>query len=379
MSIQKATGTSPWKYRAAIVALCACAVSLRAQSTLQDKPVPSQSDATQRLQERVTQLESEVSELSALVKQLQPSSPVPAADRQSAVVTESVQGQAPAQAVTTAEDAKTLNFFHGTTINVGLDTYYAYNFNHPIGRVNLLRAYDVLSNNFNLSQASVILDHPPDIAAGHRWGGRLDLQFGQATDTLQGNPSNEPRPDIYRNIFQAYGTYIVPVGKGLNVDFGKWGSSLGIEGNYTKDQMNYSRSYWFNFLPFYHMGARLNYKLNDKIALNYWITNGTQQTEPFNGFKDQLFGLNIQPHKNVAWTVNYYLGQEHPDVQFLPNYTGTNLPTAQGIPFEPIPNPPSGKLHIFDSYLTWQASPKLTLGWEGDYVIERLLTTSSDR
>src|SRR5450631_2591188 len=107
MSIQKATGTSPWKYRAAIVALCACAVSLRAQSTLQDKPVPSQLDATQKLQERVTQLESEVSELSALMKQLQPSSPVPAADRQSAVVHESVQGQAPAQAVTTAEDEKT--------------------------------------------------------------------------------------------------------------------------------------------------------------------------------------------------------------------------------------------------------------------------------
>jgi hypothetical protein len=121
MSIQKATGKSPWKYRAAIVALCACAVSLHAQSTLQDKPVPSQSDATQKLQERVTQLESEVSELSALVKQLQPSGPVPAADQQSAVVHESVQGQAPAQAVTTAEDEKTLDFFHGTTINVGLD------------------------------------------------------------------------------------------------------------------------------------------------------------------------------------------------------------------------------------------------------------------
>src|ERR1022692_785397 len=230
MIIQKVRGKSPWRYRGAIIALCACAVSLRAQSTPQDKPVPSQSEATQKLQERVTQLESEVSELSALVKQLQPSSPVPAADRQSAVVHERVQSQAPAQPVTTAEDEKTLDFFHGTTNNVGLDTYYAYNFNHPIGRVNLLRAYDVLSNNFNLSQASVILDHPPDVAAGRRWGGRLDLQFGQATDTLQGNPSNEPRPDIYRNIFQAYGTYIVPVGKGLNVDFGKWGSSLGVEG-----------------------------------------------------------------------------------------------------------------------------------------------------
>ena len=171
-----------------------------------------------------------------------------------------------------------LDFLRDTTINIGLDGYYAYNFNAPIGRVNLLRAYDVLSNSFSLNQASVIFDHPPDVADGRRFGGRLDLQFGQATDTLQGNPSNEPRPDIYRNIFQAYGTYIVPVGRGLNVDFGKWASSLGIEGNYTKDQMNYSRSYWFNFLPFYHMGFRTSYPVNDHLALNYWLINGNESS-----------------------------------------------------------------------------------------------------
>jgi hypothetical protein len=141
--------------------------------------------------------------------------------------------------------------------------------------------------------------------------------------------------------------------------------------------MNYSRSYLFQFLPFYHTGVRLNYKLNDAIGLNYWVTNGTQQTEPFNNFKDQFFGLNLQPHKNVAWTVNYYLGQEHPDVQYFLNATIPDLPTQQGTPFLPIPNAPKGKLHIFDTYMTWQASPNLTVALEGDYVIERLLTTSA--
>ena len=94
------------------------------------------------------------------------------------------------------QDRDALDFLRDTTINVGIDTYYGYNFNNPVGRVNLLRAYDVLSNEFSLNQASVIFDHPPDVDAGRRWGGRFDLQFGQATDTLQGNPSNEPRPAI---------------------------------------------------------------------------------------------------------------------------------------------------------------------------------------
>ena len=54
-----------------------------------------------------------------------------------------------------------------------------------------------------------------------------------------------------------------------------------------------------------------------------------------------------------------------------------NLPTIQGMPFEPIPNPPTGKLNILDTYATWNATSKLTFAVEGDYVIERLYTYSS--
>jgi hypothetical protein len=268
------------------------------------------------------------------------------------------------------------NFLSGTSVNFLFDGYYGYNFNNPIGRTNLLRAYDVSSNAFSLNQADVVVENAPDPANGKRWGLRLDLQFGQATATLQGNPANEPRPEIYRNIFQAYGTYVIPVGRGLTVDFGKFSSSLGFENNYTQDQINYSRSFWFDFLPFYHMGVRMNYQLNSVVGLNYWVVNGTQQVEPFNGFKDQYFGLALQPRKNVSWNVNYYLGQEHPDVVYLPGST-LPLPEQQGTPFEPIVNAPKGKLNIFDSYASWQASSKLTFALEGDYVIERLFTSSA--
>jgi hypothetical protein len=272
-------------------------------------------------------------------------------------------------------DRGVLDFLKGTTTNVSLDAYYAYNFNHPVGRVNLLRSYDVLSNAFSLNQASVVFEHAPDVETGKRFGLRLDLQFGQATATLQGNPANEPRPEIYRNIFQAYGTYVVPLGRGLTVDFGKWGSSLGIEGNYSKDQINYSRAYWFNFLPFYHMGIRATYPVNSKLALNYWMVNGTQQTEPVNGYKDQLFGFTATPRKTVTWTVNYYRGQEHPDVRQIPN--GGPIPVQPGLNFVAIRPAPDGRLHIFDSYVNWQATPRLTLAGEGDYVIQRLWRNAS--
>jgi hypothetical protein len=256
----------------------------------------------------------------------------------------------------------------GATLNYTFDGYYEYNFNDPTGRVNDLRAYDVLSNVFSINQADFIFDLDPDLAAQRRYGFRVDLQFGQATETLQGNPANETRPEIYRNIFQAYGSYIVPVGRGVQVDVGKWASSLGIEGNYTKDQQDYSRSFYFYFLPFYHAGARASYPITNKLTANYWIVNGTNQSEPTNGYKDEMFGYVLQPAKALSWTMNYYLGQEHPDTVPADNCV---VPVQPGLCLAPISPAPNGKLDIVDSYATWQARPKLTFSLEGDYVIER--------
>ena len=342
---------------------------------------PANASTSEGLQQRVGQLEGEVAELKRMVKQLQSNSQA-ANGAQDPPNAQSASGAPPQsaslsteQSTLTPQDRKTLDFLRDTTINIALDGYYEYNFNAPIGRVNLLRAYDVLSNSFSLNQADVIFERLPDVADGRRFGGRLDLQFGQATDTLQGNPANEPRPDIYRNIFQAYGTYVVPIGRGVNIDFGKFASSIGMEGNYTKDQMNYSRSFWFDFLPFYHMGFRTSYAVNDKFALNYWLINGTNQVEPTNSFKDELFGWTATPSKTISWTMNYYLGQEHPDRISVADTSP--IPVQPGLSFAPINPAPNGRLHIFDSYVSWQTTPKLTLALEGDYVIERLWRNSA--
>ena len=124
------------------------------------------------------------------------------------------------------------------------------------------------------------------------------------------------------------------------------------------------------------MGVRAAYKVNDAVTFNYWIDNGTQQTEAFKGFKDQLFGFVLQPRKTISWTMNYYLGQEHPDVIYFPYSNPPGLPAIQGSAFQPILDPPKGKTHIFDSYVTWNPN-RWTLALEGDDVIERRLTTSA--
>jgi hypothetical protein len=312
------------------------------------------------LQQRVDRLEKEVADLKAMVLALQSASSQPSLAPLAA--TPNVAAVSEKAAAPEAEDLE-----KGTTLSVDLDTYYQYNLNRPVGGVNLLRAYDVLSNSFNLSQAGVILERPADLERGRRVGGRLDLQFGQATETLQGNPANEPRPNVYRNIFQAYGTFL-PTSK-LSIDFGKW-ASFGVEGNYTKDQINYSRSFYFYFLPFYHFGLRTNYQITDRFSVNYWLVNGTNQSEATNSYKDEAFGFTAKPSHNVNWTTTYYLGQENPDrIAVAPT---SPIPVQPGLSFEAITPAPDGRLHIFDTYATWQATSKLLFATEDAWTINRI-------
>ncbi len=271
-----------------------------------------------------------------------------------------------------ADDRGALDFFRETTVNVMIDGYYGYNFNRPLGRVNLLRAYDVLSDSFSLNQAAVVIEQAPNVEAGRRFGARLDLQYGQATETVQGSAANELRPQVYRNVWQAYGTYVAPVGAGLTLDFGKFAGSLGYETNYTKDNFNYSRAYWFNFLPFYHFGLRARYPVNDELTVMYYLVNGAQQAEDFNRFKSQHVALILAPTKRVNWQVNYYAGREQRDVVGNLNPTFPALPTQPGLPTAVIRPEPRGRFHVLDSYATWLVTDKLTLAGEGDYVINRV-------
>jgi len=218
--------------------------------------------------------------------------------------------------------------------------------------VNLFRAYDTRANTFSIQQAAIVLESAPDRERGRSIGLRLDLQFGQATETLQGSPANEPRPDAYRNLWQAYGSYVFPGSHAVRMDFGKFGSSLGIETNYAKDNPNFSRALLFAFLPFYHNGLRLQIPVTDKVSLSYMLTNGIQQTEDFNNFKSNQFMAVITPVKSVSWTVNYYTGQEQPD--------------------HGAPDGPNGWFHVFDTYVTYAPTANVSLAADVNHTVNQV-------
>lgn len=361
--------------------LAVLVITCTSPTVLAQSLAPSNPDDAAEIRELRKQLEVVSSRLAALeARSLSASAEAPAITRP--VKSEMVLSSAspvsivpavipPTSTQPAAVSTSEASVLRGTTFGFGVDGYYGYNFNAPVGRVNLLRAYDVTSNSFNLNQVGLIVEHLP--TAEERFGGRFDLQFGQATEALQGSSVNEQRPQVWRNLFQAYGSYLAPIGSGLQIDFGKFSSSLGNEGNYTKDQITYSRAYSFNFLPFYHMGLRTNYNVNPKLNFTYWLVNGANDTEDLNGFKSQAFLFNIKPATTFSWNVNYYFGQEARDVQPTLNPGFPSGPTQPGLPTSNISPAPSGREHILDTYATWNATPKLTLVGEADYVLNRTL------
>ena len=248
----------------------------------------------------------------------------------------------------TASTQQDPNPWRNVKVGATLEGYYQYNWNRPPDRTLVLRAYDTRSNTFGIQQAALVVDAAP-VDTSRRYGLRLDLQFGQATETVQGSPANEPRPDVYRNVWQVYGSYLFPVGaKGLQADFGKFASMLGYETNYAKDNQAFSRAYLFNFLPFYHSGLRLTLPVNDKVSVLYMLTNGIQQTEEFNDFKSNHVAAILKPTSMVTWTVNYYFGQEQSD--------GGE------------PGGPDGFFRVFDTYVTVTPTAALSLGVDANDV-----------
>src|ERR1700730_10685798 len=95
-------------------------------------------DADADLKKRVETLEMEVAELKRLLKEH-------ASSTSSSAGVASTTNESPVNvpsSASPAHDNKTTAFFRDMTVNLGLDAYYGFNFNNPVGRVNLLRAYD---------------------------------------------------------------------------------------------------------------------------------------------------------------------------------------------------------------------------------------------
>jgi hypothetical protein len=209
--------------------------------------------------------------------------------------------QAAAQDPAPDPDKVTLNFFKGTEIGGLVDAYWMYNSNKVDP---LYRAFDTKYNTFDISMAELWAAKAP--SSDSPVGYKIRLSFGHAPSLFT------PAADAdYKNIEEAYGSYLAPVGKGLQIDVGKFVTNAGAEVVEAKDDWNYSRSLLFQLaIPVYHAGVRLTYSPNDKVTLMGGVINGWNDVIDNNTGKSVMASFTYKPNASTSIIENYIGGPE---------------------------------------------------------------------
>ena len=329
-------------------ALCAGLLALALAAPLCSSAQTDSSQPTSPdISKRVEDLEKELAELKAQLAAQKAAEPAaaPAASPASAAVATTTPPPAPAP-------TGLAGLLGPTTISGFVDTYYGYNSNQPSGRTNQYHNFDINSGQFGLNMLELVADKTPD-AAGSRVGYHIALGFGQAMNQVNateiGPGGTELNFDQY--LKEGYLEYLAPVGKGLQINVGKFVTPAGAEVIESKDNWNYTRGILFAWaIPYFHYGMSGKYTFNSKFALTGYLVNGWNNSVDNNSGKTTGFSAAWTPNSKFTLIQNYLVGPEQLD--FNGNFR-----------------------HLYDTVLIYNATPKLSLMANYDYGHDRLMNS----
>lgn len=213
---------------------------------------------------------------------------------------------------------------------LGLSIYvqggYTYNFKNPDSQENDLRVFDHKANSFTLDLAELVFTRDAPLGGV---GYKLKLAAGETAKFIHSKGLGNSDDPV--DLTEAYITYLAPVGKGLKLLFGKFVTMHGAEVIEAKDDMNYSRSFLFNYaIPFTHTGLSAGYAFSDKVNATVYLVNGWDNTDDNNKGKTAGATLGLTPVEPVALTFNLMYGPEkdnnNHDNRFLLDWVGTFKP-----------------------------------------------------
>lgn len=293
--------------------------------------VAQTSPTTDDLQQRIDDLQKQITDLKARMSAAPAPAPAPAAATPVA---------APAPA------APSISSLLGPTTLTGLvDAYYGYNSNTPANYVNGTQPFTPFNNQFGLNLIELGIAKAPD--ATSRTGYTVSLGFGQAMNTVNG--SDPAGLNFAQYLKEGYFSYLAPVGKGLQLDVGKFVTPAGAEVIESNANWNYTRSVLFYYaIPYFHYGLRAKYTINDKASLTGYLVNGWNNIVDTNSGKTAGVTLGLNPTKKVAISQTVLFGPEQP---------ASSDPGGPNSTFR----------QLWDTVITYSPTGKLSLMVNGDY------------
>ncbi|MBI5443053.1 MAG: porin [Deltaproteobacteria bacterium] len=212
-----------------------------------------------------------------------------------------------------------LGWLKGVQASGFITGYYTHNLSGaPRGgttanRRNDFRYNDLEANQFTLDMVELQLLKAT--AADSRLGFGVTANYGSTVRRLEsaGFGTKDPLGMTTTNAFdfrQAFLTYKLPVGNGLDFKFGKFDALVGLELNAMAYNLNTSRGLLYWLTPATHTGVLLTYPLADTLTASIGLANGWDVSDDNNQGKTLLASFTATPAKNLSITLGGTYGAE---------------------------------------------------------------------
>lgn len=174
-------------------------------------------------------------------------------------------------------------------------------------------------------------------------GFRLDMMYGEDAPLIGGGSG--VLDSNHFNMYQAFISYIAPLGNGLVLDAGRFATWHGYESPESPQNSNYSRSLLFTgFSPRTHTGFRASYTIDEMWQVSGGVTQGWNTVENRNDSYTGHFALGFSPMETVYIQNSVAYGAEAEDNN-------------------------SDRTLLYDLVARWQATDQLSVGLHFDWLL----------
>jgi len=155
-----------------------------------------------------------------------------------------------------------------------IDLGYLLDFNHPANHLFRSRGTAWHVDNLHLNMGGVYLKKKADEQS--RWGVELTAHAGKDAEVFgfSATASNIAGFKFLRHLGPTNASYLAPMGQGLTLQAGIFGSLIGYDSLYAKDNFEYTRPWGADFTPYLMMGVNASYPFNKKVTGTFFVING---------------------------------------------------------------------------------------------------------
>ena len=172
--------------------------------------------------------------------------------------------------LTVSPDTALAQWEYGAVIDVG----YLHDFNHPDVQLFRSRGTAWHVDDIVLNMSGAYVKKQPSEQS--RWGSELLIHAGK-DDEIFGFSATAPNiggSRVLRHLGLANVSYLSPVGRGLVLQGGIFGSVIGYDSLYAKDNANYTRPWGADFTPYLMLGVKASYPVTSQLTTTVAVVNG---------------------------------------------------------------------------------------------------------